>query len=62
MSRHVVDVGDQEWDRLLYEFADLLLTKHGIGGSRAGDYSLYEALTNEREKARQQRLERMKTS
>lgn len=51
MSRHLGDVPDDEWDDLIDAFADDVLTRYQVSGSRAGSYSLYRALDDERERA-----------
>lgn len=51
MHRHVAALTEVEWRALCDDFADLVLTKHGVVGSIGGLYSLYDALDREREKA-----------
>jgi hypothetical protein len=50
--RHVRDVTDDEWFALMNDFADLVLARHRVIGSVAGDYSLYDALDEARDQAR----------
>lgn len=51
MARHLAELTLEEWERLVNDFADLVLAKHNVAGSIAGSYSLYVALEDERERA-----------
>jgi hypothetical protein len=49
--RHLADLTDDEWEDLMHDVADLVLARHRVIGSVAGDYSLYAALEEERNHA-----------
>lgn len=50
-TRHLANVTDDEWEALLALVVGWLV-RLNISGSIAGDYSLYDALDDERERAR----------
>ncbi len=50
MARHLKDVTDEEWAELT-EAVLAWLVRHKVAGSIAHEYSLYNALDDEREKS-----------
>ena len=52
MARHLREVSDVEWEALIQALVTWL-QRHKVAGSIAMDYSLYQALDDERDKARQ---------
>lgn len=51
MARHLGEVSDEEWEGLLAALVIWLL-RTNVAGSLGQDYSLYQALADERDKAR----------
>ncbi len=56
MARHLRDVSDDEWEELHAALVEWLVLNR-VAGSIAKDYSLYEALDRERERALLVRVE-----
>jgi len=50
MARHLQTVTDKEWDDLLRRVVEWLKA-YNVAGSIAEDYSIYNALDDERERA-----------
>lgn len=51
MARHLKDVTDPEWERLMHALV-AWLKRENVAGSIAHDYSLYNALDDERSRAK----------
>jgi len=51
MARHLGSVTDDEWEDFL-DHVVAWLARHDIAGSIAAQYNLYDALDDEREKAK----------
>jgi hypothetical protein len=50
-SRHLGELTDPEWQDVVDAFADDVLSRFNISGSRLRSYSLYKALDVERDRA-----------